>query len=413
MISVKKTALMGARIIFGALFIFSGFVKAVDPLGSLYKFNDYFLAFGTEWASSLSFFLAFALSALEFTVGVAILLNLKPNWATRGGFAFMSIFLPLTLYIAIANPVSDCGCFGDALVITNWQTFGKNVVLFLLAWFLMRNRKDLGNVLGCYEQWVVVALSVCFILGISRYSYKHLPVLDFRPYAVGTYIPDGMAVPEGAPQDEWESVFIYAKDGEEQEFLLDALPDSTWTFVDAQHKLVRKGYEPPIHDFSLLSLDGTDITDVLLHSANYNFLLVSYDLEKADKKNVEKINRLAEFAYSQGYPFYATTASSNEAVDEFLNETQGAYEFYNTDETTLKTVVRSNPGIVVLKEGTIVEKWHANDIPDVKDLSPAILHQSLEKYTSKANTYYIWVLLLGMAFLLTLYLWVRKTIQKH
>ncbi len=410
--NLQKTLAHIGRIFVGSIFIFSGFVKAVDPLGSTYKFNDYFTAFGTDWASTAAFSLAIFLALAEFLVGFALMFNLKIRLASLGALIIMLIMTPLTFVLALTNPVHDCGCFGDALILTNWQTFGKNLIILIPTLFLFIKRKKLTSNLKGMEQWLGVVAGIVFISYIMNDAYKHLPQIDFRPYKVGTYIPDAMIVPEGAPSDVWESVFIYEKNGEQQEFVISALPDSTWTFVSADHKLISKGYEPPIHDFNIIDSEGTEITDIVLASQNYNFLLIAYDMDKMSQEANEKINTLAEFAYNNNFPFYGLTASPDEVVNDYLNDNNAIFEFYNTDETTLKTIIRSNPGIVIVKEGIIIDKWHFNDIPDLEDLNPNLIQQSLSKYKNNADSLYIWVLILGGILLICLYLQTRKMISK-
>lgn len=408
MSNLKKYTLLASRIFVGIVFIYSGFVKCVDPLGSTYKFNDYFTAFGADWAIPLSFVLSLFMSMAEFIVGVALLLNFRIRLSALGALIFMTIFTPLTLILALTNPVSDCGCFGDALILTNWQTFWKNVFILLPTLFLFFNRKKIQSPLKNWEQWLGVSTSIIAIIWISNYSYNHLPVLDFRPYKIGTYIPDGMNIPDDAPTDIWESSFIYTKNGEEKVFHVDNLPDSTWTFVDAHHELIKKGYEPPIHDFTIVDNQGVDITDIVLASENYNFLLISYNVAKASPKNNDKINALYQYCYDMGYPFYALSASLNKDIANYTKKRQALYEFFTSDEITLKTIVRSNPGLVVLKGGTIIDKWHINDIPTPEELNHNLIQQSLTKYKKQADKYYIYTLILLASFFVMLYRIIRK-----
>jgi uncharacterized membrane protein YphA (DoxX/SURF4 family) len=407
-----KFLLVISRIFVGIVFIYSGFVKGVDPLGSMYKFNDYFNAFGMEWATSLSFFLSILQSVIELAIGIAILLNLKIKITAWAALLFMAFYTPLTLILAINNPVHDCGCFGDALILTNWQTFWKNVILFIPVIFIFVKIKYSQSYLHCYEQWAGIAVGTGLMLIISIYSYNHLPVIDFRPYKTGTYIPEKMTVPEGAPADEWESSFIYKKNGVEKEFTLDKLPDSTWTFVDAKHILIKKGYEPPIHDFEITSPDGDDITDLLLSDNNYTFLLISYKLEGYNYKNQKQINKLSEFCNENGYNFYGITASSDDDIKKYYEKTGTNFDFYGADEITLKTVVRSNPGIVILKSGTIIDKWHNNDIPDVNKFSDSLVSQSISKYKKKGDNFYILLLIVSFGLMISVYLQIRKSIIK-
>lgn len=407
---LQKNIILISRIFVGLIFMYSGFVKGVDPLGSTYKFNDYFTAFGTDWASSFSFFLSIALSLLEFTIGVALLLNLKIKHSSWGALLLMLVFTPLTFVLALNNPVHDCGCFGDALILTNWQTFWKNIILLIPTIYIFIVRKKITSILHCYEQWVAIGISIIFMSALTGYSYNHLPLLDFRPYKVGTYITEKMTIPENAPADEWESTFTYKKNGEEKVFDLSNLPDSTWTFVDANNVLIKKGYEPPIHDFIITSPEGDDITDLLLASDNYSFLLISYKLDNYSYKNQNSIDELSQYCIENGYNFYGITASSAGDISNYESLTQSNFEFNSADEITLKTIIRSNPGLVLIKSGTILDKWHFNDIPNVSELSDSINAQIISKYKKKSNNYYILLLIISSGLMISLYLQIRKSI---
>ena len=407
---LKPTLLLVCRIIIGVTFIFSGFVKAVDPLGSTYKFIDYFNAFGMGWANGLAFGLAVLQNVVEFTLGVMVLFNLRLRLSSALVLAFMVFYTPLTLYIAIANPVHDCGCFGDALVITNWQTFFKNLVLLAAAVLVFAWRDKSDNRLTVNEQWALSGATVVAIAVFCGYSHRHTQVLDFRPYSVGTSIPEKMERPAGAPADVWESTFVYEKDGEQKTFQISNLPDSTWTFVDAKHTLVKKGYEPPIHDFSIVNPDGEDLTAEVLASDNYNFLLIAYNLDKSDLSRTDSINRLADFCLAQGYTFRMLTASTDDAIESFREVAEPPYEICICDETTLKTIVRSNPGLMVVKDGVIIGKWNLADLPSVRFFEGNLLAKCIDYQVAKQRTFYSWLLILSLAFIASFYLLARKRV---
>ena len=410
MTRLKPTLLLICRIIIGVTFIFSGFVKAVDPLGSTYKFIDYFNAFGMGWANGLAFGLAVLQNVVEFTLGVMVLFNLRLRLSSALVLAFMVFYTPLTLYIAIANPVHDCGCFGDALVITNWQTFFKNLVLLAAAILVFAWRDKSDNHLKVNEQWALSGATVVAIAVFCGYSHRHTQVLDFRPYSVGTSIPEKMERPTGAPADVWESTFVYEKDGEQKTFQISNLPDSTWTFVDAKHTLVKKGYEPPIHDFSIVNPDGEDLTAEVLASDNYNFLLIAYNLDKSDLSRTDSINRLADFCLAQGYTFRMLTASTDDAIESFREMAEPPYEICICDETTLKTIVRSNPGLMVVKDGVIIGKWNLTDIPPLKFFDGNLLAKCIDYQMQKQTSFYSWLLILLLAFIASIYLLARKRV---
>lgn len=401
------------RIIIGVTFIFSGFVKMVDPLGSTYKFIDYFNAFNMGWATSFAFSLSIIQAVAEFIIGIAVLFNLMIRLSSGAALAFMIFFTPLTLYIAIKNPVHDCGCFGDALVITNWQTFYKNIVLLAAAIVIFMWRKKSPSKLNHSEQYIILSSAIVVAGVFCGYSYKHTQILDFRPYKVGTSIPEKMERPANAPADVWESTFIYEKDGVQQEFTINNLPDSTWTFKDARHKLVKKGYEPPIHDFSIVNSEGEDITYNVLHSDNYNFLLIAYNLEKSELTRNDSINRLAAMCQNAGYPFYMLTASTDEAIEWFRDIANPPYDICITDETTLKTIVRSNPGLMIVKDGVIIGKWNLLDIPETNFFEGNILAKCIDYQMQKQTRFYTWLLIISLAFIASIYLLAHNANKKH
>lgn len=408
---LTPTLMIVCRLIIGATFIFSGFVKAVDPLGSTYKFIDYFNAFGIGWASGLAFGLSVVQCVAEFAIGVAVLFNLSIRLSSGLALAFMVFFTPLTLYIAIKNPVSDCGCFGDALVITNWQTFFKNIVLLACAIVVFALRKQSASRLKKSEQWWLCGVAVLAIGIFCCHSYRHTQVLDFRPYSVGTCIQEKMERPAGAPADVWESSFVYEKDGVQEEFLINDLPDSTWSFVEAKHVLIKKGYEPPIHDFSIVNADGEDLTEDVLNSPDYNFLLVAYNLDKSDLSTIDSINRLALYCQTMGYPFYMLTASTDDAIENFREATEPTYDICICDETTLKTIVRSNPGLMVVKDGVIIGKWNMLDIPQTSFFEGNLLAKCIDFQMQRQTRFYTLLLILSLAFIATIYLLARKSRQ--
>jgi len=366
------------RILLGATFIFSGFVKGIDPWGSAYKFIDYFNAMGMEWllwaAFPLGVFLAFA----EFAIGVALLFNVFIRLFSWLAFLFMAFFLPLTLWIAIKNPVTDCGCFGDALVISNWETFYKNVVLMIFAIIVVVYRKNMD------WKWFKkpgLALGIITILayfGIVYHSFDREPVFDFRPYKVGVNIPDAMKVPEDAQREVYENTFYYKNKntGKVEKFTEENYPwqdTMNWVYENMESKILQKGYVPPIHDFSIQTPEGEDIIDFFIHDDNYVFMLIAYNLEKSTRKPQEKINNLANWVAEKGFSFICLTSSLSDQSEVFAAETGAPYEFFNCDEITLKTIIRSNPGLIVIKSGTIVDKWHYNDIPTPEEFAEKYL----------------------------------------
>ena len=360
------------RFILGATFVFSGFVKAVDPLGTYYKIQDYLAAFGMQQLlpDIMPLLMSVLLAVLEFAVGMHLLLGIKRRFTTRLALLIMLVMTPLTLYLALTNPISDCGCFGDALVLTNWQTFGKNVVLLTCAIVLMITPWAMVRFLTKKMEWTLSNYCIVFALALAGYCLATLPIIDFRPYKIGNNIREGMEIPEGAKPTIFDTRFIMEKDGVKQTFTVDNYPDSTWTFVSAETVVVEKGYEPPIHDFVMESLEtGEDITDEVLDDPGYTFLLITHRTEEADEGNIDLINELYEYCQENGYKFYALSSSSAEAIELWRDRTGAEYPFCIMDDITLKTMVRSNPGLMLIKGGVILNKWPSSQLPDEFDLT--------------------------------------------
>ena len=311
-------------------FILSGFVKAVDPLGTQYKIHDYLGAMGL--AAYVPDFLTLStsvvLSATEFFLGICLLFAIRRRLVSLITMIFLVVMTLLTLWLALADPISDCGCFGDALVLTNWQTFWKNVVLLAASVLVWRYPLDMARFISRSNQWIVMNYSAFFILVIiSGRSLYALPQFDFRPYHIGTNLREG-----------WQRMM----DGEDS----------------------------PYAEFFIEEIDeGEDITEEVLRNEGYTFLLVSPHLEQADDSELDDMNRIYEYCQDNGYSFYCLTASNKKGISRWQDITGAEYPFCQTDETTLKTMIRSNPGMLLLKDGTIIQKWSHNTLPSEKEMS--------------------------------------------
>ena len=360
------------RFVLAVVFIFSGFVKAIDPLGTQYKIQDYLDAFGWTgvFPESVPFIAAALLGMLEFCLGVYLFFGIRRIIAPRAVVAVMAIMTPLTFWLAWDNPVSDCGCFGDAVVLTNWETFGKNLVLLAMSLVVLKWRRRIFPLVTTRFDWLIALYGFLYILCMTVYCYRHLPVFDFRPYYVGADIRQGMSIPEGEEPTEFETRFVLQKDGVEKEFTLENYPDSTWTFVDSKTVVKKQGYEPPIHDFSMIRYDdGEDITEQVLADEGYTFFLVAHQLGQANQSRMDLINELYDYSLEYGYAFYCLTSSSDEDILKWQEDTGAEYPFCLMDNITLKTMVRFNPGLMLLKKGKVVGKWSIIDIPDEYQLA--------------------------------------------
>jgi uncharacterized membrane protein YphA (DoxX/SURF4 family) len=382
------------RTLLGIVFIFSGAVKAIDPLGTVYKIEDYLKAFGGIFTDLLpaAEIAAWSLIILELLLGVCMLLNVRTKWTMWISLLFYSVMTPLTLYIALTNPVSDCGCFGDAIVLTNWQTFGKNVILIILAITLVSLKKYLHPLWRGWMEIVIAATTVMAISSFMLWTIRHLPVIDFRPYQVGNHLPTIM---EDFEPDEVEYLYICEKEGVQETFTAANYPDSTWKLVSWEQKIIKKGYESPIHDFEIINANGDDLTLDILESSSPVRLVVMYDLSKADKSQMTKIEALLEEElaaktvesvicdsigaeemmsdtteyieedYEEVIPLssvYILTGSGTEDIESFSIDYPHLAEYICTcDPVTLKTIVRANPGVIVLQNGIVIDKYNVRN----------------------------------------------------
>ena len=341
---MKKAIVNLCRLLLAAVFILSGFVKAVDPLGTLYKMQDYLLAMDLGgWLPDLAL-LAFAvgLSALEFCLGIFMLFAIRRRLTSRTMVIVLAIMTSLTLWLALTDPISDCGCFGDALVLTNWQTFWKNIILLTAALVVAKWPFGMIRFISKSNQWIVINYSLLFILIISGWSLYDRPQFDFRPYHEGTDLREG------------------------------------WN-------LMMEGNESPYADFFIEKADdGEDITEQVLNNEGYTFLLIAPWLEKADDSQLDLINQVYEYAEDNDYLFYCLTASGESGISLWRDITGADYPFCQTDGTVLKTMIRSNPGLLLLKDGKVIRKWSHNRLPDEYDLARPM--EELELGQAAGNT---------------------------
>jgi uncharacterized membrane protein YphA (DoxX/SURF4 family) len=408
-----------SRIIVGLVFVFSGFVKAVDPLGSTYKFTDYFNAFGMDFFAPLALLLAFLLSAIELVMGVSLLLGYRMKAVSWAVLLFMLFFTALTFILAIFNPVTDCGCFGDAIILTNWQTFWKNIVLMVFTLLIFTGRHTFPVIRNAFTEWGILSFFFVAVLCLSVYCKNHLPILDFMPYKTGTNIHVASSIPRDAPADVYDTRLFYRNksDGKIGEFGIRDFPrDSLWEFVDSKSILISKGYEAPIHDFSIAARNGNDLTDAIKNDPGFVFLLVSYNLPKADKDALKKAGDyyILSGIYSD-VKFYAVTSSLDTDIRKIRDSLALEYDFGSADEIALKTIIRSNPGLLLIKDGTIIGKWHFNDFPEFSGLSEFqknlsgtveagkfesfIMPYILAQYRASVEGKRVYILILGFLFL--------------
>lgn len=355
------------RILFGVVFIYSGFVKAIDPLGHTYKMLDYFQAMGLPQVYYPTLVLSILMIALEFAIGLGMITGIYLKIFSWSAFGFMLVMTPLTLWLALTNAVSDCGCFGDAIKLSNWATFWKNIVLMAMIVAILYFEKYHKPYLSPLPSSLIAASFFGFSVAISWYCLLNLPLIDYLPYKVGNNIPEQMKIPDGAPLDEYETKFIYRNrtSGEEKTFasLNDAPWNDTinWEYVSQNTKLIKRGYEPPVHDFLIFDPEQGDITEDILTDSNYVVMFVMYDLSLANEKAIEDLNQIYVQMSEKGYRVVALTASSPEEIDRFAQTNNTLFPFCEMDAIPLKTMIRANPGVIIIKQGTVVSKWNGRN----------------------------------------------------
>lgn len=369
-----------SRFLLGATFLFSGFVKSVDPYGTAYKIEDYLAAFDLTSLSFLSMPASFFLCGLEFMMGAALLLGIYRKWTSRLIFLTMCFMTPLTLYLAIADPVEDCGCFGDFLVISNWETFYKNVVLLLCAVVVVIYHQRLSNFFTGKTYWLAFLYLIAFTLLLLTRNYYLDPMFDFRPYKIGANLPELMKVEDGKGRIE-ENIMIYEKDGVEKAFTEENYPweDETWKFVRLETKVLQEGKSAAIQDFSITELffnsdlteleTSEDITAKVLADTNYVFLMITPSLQTMNTSYLSNFEDVAYYTLDNHYHFYCLTASVTDEIMAWERDQISNFKFAHVDERVLKTMMRSNPGLMLLKNGIVVNKWPDFFVPGEEDLN--------------------------------------------
>ena len=373
-----------SRLIVGLTFIFSGFVKIIDPVGAGLIVEEYFkwLGFG-QW-HFLFQTIGIALSGTELLLGIAVLLGIRMKYACKVAFWFMAGFTLLTLILAVFNPITDCGCFGEALKLTNLETFLKNLVLMPFAIFLYLQRNKFIPIAPAAWEWGFAAVYALMIMGLSSYSYRHLPLIDFMEFKVGTNVASKLEnIPLNTEVPQFETVLIYSKDGKNYEFSIDNLPDSTFTFVDSHTKQTRgKGVIKPM-DFAVSDINNLYVTDSLLAIKGPLFIISVPYMHKIREKKALRINRFIDTLNNQNLPVAILTGSGWRETVKVLEEFDIKADTYHTDFKTLLTFNRSNGGVVYFYDGTISRKWSSAGMPH-KDID-SILDEDPELLAAKAR----------------------------
>jgi len=372
---MKITAYI-SRLLLGIVFIYSGFVKAVDPWGSQFKFEDYLIAFGMEWLMPAALLFSIMLSAAEFLIGFAFLFAIKPKLSVWSAIAFMALFTPITLWLALTDAVPDCGCFGDALILTNWQTFYKNIAIDILLIPVFLYRKKFGHYMSCKLEWVLVLIISAGIIFTSFYGMRHLPVVDFLPYKSGLSMK-----PDSTMKDKYFVSYKDKRTGETKEYPADDFPwdDTTWM---ANNEFVSQRIEPgpkPANLIVAFDAEGTDVTKDVILNPEFQFLVVSYNMENMTDRAIEKLNSLAAECEKDSIAIALLTGSAADVADSVRHEKQIPVDVYISDDISLKMFIRNNPGFVLMKDGSILDRWAWRDLPALKDIDLKGLEQKFLK----------------------------------
>lgn len=404
------------RLLLSVTFILSGTVKLIDPKGTEYKIQDYLAVsgFADSLSATIPLMLAVVFSAIEFVMGIYMLFGIQRRLTSTGMTLFLAFMTPLTLYLAVANPISDCGCFGDAFTLSNWQTFAKNVVLLASAVLVLRYCRLLKKAMTSRHQWTVSVYTWVFAFAFASFNLYYLPIVDFRPYHIGADLKKALT-----SDVQYVTTFILEKDGVQKEFTLEDYPDSTWTFIDSKTETLgdpaqSNGFE----NLQILSAGtGEDVTPQLLLDTGYVFLLVAPYLEKADDSMMERLISLHDYCTDNGYQFCCLTSSGEEEIARWVELTGAEYPFCYADAEILKTMVRSNPGLMLLHNGVVENKWANTTIPGEEELTAPVqdlpaFHPAIGSLKQKALRIFLWYILPLFFFAVADNLWVIWKLRK-
>ncbi|MGJ1417159.1 BT_3928 family protein [Sphingobacterium multivorum] len=382
----KTNYLLGfCRIFTGLLFIFSGFIKANDPTGFGYKLQEYFEVFHLTAFNEYATAMAVVICGFEILLGALLLLGVYANTVAWGLLLLILFFTFLTFYSAFFEVVTSCGCFGDAIPLTPWQSFSKDLVLLALILILFFNRKQLRSIIkGSGNQFVATLITAIISLGIGVYTVNYLPFIDFLPYKVGNNLPSLMVLPEGKQGDVFEQIYTMKnkKTGETKKvndkvYMADKLwEDESWEIIgEPESRLVKKGYDIPIPDLLITDADGADHTQEIIANPYYNLVIVAKDLSSTNIDAIQKINQTAIQLTKDynGLRVVLLTASASKDAQYLSDKMQLIAEIFYADLIPLKSMVRANPGVLLLKGGNVVGKWHYNNFPDAKTIEDKFL----------------------------------------
>jgi triosephosphate isomerase len=406
-----------SRVVIGVTFLLSGFVKIIDPVGIGLIIEEYMKVAGIDSWHFIAQTLGVALSGTEMLIGISLLVGIRMKIACRVSLFFISIFTILTLFLAIFNPVTDCGCFGEAIKLTNWQTFYKNIVFLFFAVLLYLQKDNFVPIAPARWEWGFAITYALLIVSLSLYSYRHLPMIDFMEFKVGTDIKGRLDFISESDTPVFETTLIYSKDGKRYEFSIENLPDSTYLFEDSRTKRVSRGSAHM--DFAVSDLNGNYITDSLLSVKGALFIATVPFIDKLGRRAIERVNRLYDTLSVRGVDLIVLSGSGLNSKDSLSNFNNLSPKIYNTDFKTLLTMNRSNGGVVYLYDATVISKWSTFDMPF--DNIDNILGEDSELVSAKARireqlsaeiTAFMLLIIISMMRLICRILYIHKPIAK-
>ncbi|RKE52477.1 BT_3928 family protein [Sphingobacterium detergens] len=384
--TTKTNYLLGfCRIFTGLLFIFSGFIKANDPTGFGYKLQEYFEVFHLTAFNEYATAIAVVICGFEILLGALLLFGVYANLVAWGLLLLILFFTFLTFYSAFFEVVTSCGCFGDAIPLTPWQSFSKDLVLLALILIIFFYRKQIRSIIkGSGNQFVVTLITAVVSLGIGVYTVNYLPFIDFLPYKIGNNLPSLMVLPEGKEGDVFEQLYTMKnkKTGETKKvndkvYMADKLwEDESWEIIgEPESRLIKKGYDIPIPDLLISDADGADHTQEIIANPYYNVIIVAKDLSSTNIDALQKINQTVTQMTKDynGLRVVLLTASASKDAQYLSDKMQLIAEIYYADLIPLKSMVRANPGVILLKGGNVMGKWHYNNFPDAKTIEDNFL----------------------------------------
>jgi len=379
-ITLTFVSIWVARILTGVLFVFSGLIKANDPLGFSYKLEEYFQVFNLAFLNEYAVVIAVLLCSLEIILGALLLLGIRRNQVTGGLLLLILFFTFLTFYSAFFEVVTSCGCFGDAIPLTPWQSFIKDLILLVFIIFLFVKRNTIKPIVeDLYTKNIITAAVAIISIGIGVYTYNFLPILDFLPYKKGNNLPELMQIPPGATLDEYETTYTLKNKLTDEEKVMsdknylktEIWKDENWEIIgEPKTVLLKKGYQLPISDLVISDENGIENTDIILENPEYNIIIVAYDLYNSNQNALKKLNDLAKEAEEQfTIRSVILTSSSSQLADKLAQELGLTTQFFYADAVPLKSMVRANPGLLLMKNGTVINKWSYHLIPSFEKLS--------------------------------------------